>query len=111
MASGFLGSGTGGGTLSYSSGSQIFSASTTTTLILSCCNRTAAAINISIAVVPASETATTGTVADAYLIEKDFPLNANTSFERTGITLGPNDRLMAVGASTGVTFVAYGLES
>ena len=111
MASGIKGtSKPGGGAPTYAS-TALVTATATTTLILSVCNQAAAADTVRIAVVPASESATSGTIASQYYIEFDFSLNANSAMERTGITLEANARLFVGSGNGSISFVAYGLES
>ncbi len=105
------------GTLKPSAGSPdytstpLFTASATTTVILSCCNQAGTADNIRIAVAPGSDSTSTGALNTGYYLEFDYPLAGNSAIERTGITVEANGR-MFVGSSGGnVSFVAYGLES
>lgn len=111
MASGIKGSShPSGGAATYAT-TALVTATATTTLILSICNITAAAKAIRVAVIPASVTATTGAIADQYYTEYDFSLAANTAMERTGIVLESGARIIVATDVTGVSFVAYGLES
>ena len=111
MASGIKGSSLpSGGTPTYAT-TALFTATATTTLILSICNLNAAADTVKIAVIPASESATSGTIANQYYIEYDFSLAGNTAFERTGITMESGARLIVGSGAGGCSFVAYGLES
>ena len=111
MASGIKGSSKpSGGTPTYGT-TALVTATATTTLILAVCNQTAVADTIKVAVIPASVTATSGAIADQYFIEYDFSLGANTSFERTGITLESGARLIVGSGAGSCSFVAYGLES
>ena len=88
----------------------LFTASTTTTVILAVCNTNAADATIRIAVCPAG-TATSGNIPTENYLEYDFTLSANTSFERTGITLENNARIIVGSNNGGDSFVCYGLES
>ena len=110
MSSGIKGTSSPGGGPPTLGTTALVSATATTTLILSVCNRTSAADTIRVAVVP-SGTATSGAIADEYYIEYDFSLNANTSFERTGITLESGARLIVGSGNGSCSFVAYGLEA
>lgn len=111
MASGIKGSSKpSGGTPTYAT-TALVTATATTTLILAVCNQTAAADTIKVAVIPASVSTTSGAIADQYYIEFDFSLGANTSFERTGITLESGARLIVGSGAGSCSFVAYGLES
>lgn len=111
MASGIKGvSKPAGGTPTFAT-TALVTATATTTLILSACNQTGSAETIKIAVVPASETATTGAIGGAYFIEYDFSLAANSALERTGITLETGARVIVGSGAGGVSFIAYGLES
>ena len=111
MASGIKGSAKpGGGAPTYAT-TALVTATATTTLILSVCNQAAAADTVRIALIPASESATTGAIANQYYVEYDFSLNANTAFERTGITLESGARLIVGSGNGDISFIAYGLES
>ena len=111
MASGIKGSSKpSGGTPTYAT-TALVTATATTTLILSVCNQAAAADTIKIAVIPAAVSTSSGAIADQYYIEYDFSINANTSFERTGVTLESGARLVVGSANGSCSFVAYGLES
>ena len=111
MASGIKGtSKPGGGAPTYAS-TALVTATATTTLILSICNQSAAADTLRVAVVPASESASTGAIATQYYIEFDFSLGANAAMERTGVTLESGARLIVGSGAGSLSFVAYGLES
>ena len=111
MASGIKGANKpSGGTPTYAT-TALVTATATTTLIVSICNQASSDDTVKIAVVPASETATTGAIATQYFIEYDFSLGANTSFDRTGICLESGARLIVGSGSGNLSFVAYGLES
>lgn len=111
MASGIKGSSKpSGGTPTYAT-TALVTATATTTLILSVCNQTASDDTIKVAVIPASVSTATGAIADQYYIEYDFTLAANTSFERTGVTLESGARLIVGSGAGSCSFVAYGLES
>ena len=111
MASGIKGSSKpSGGTPTYAT-TALVTATATTTLILAVCNQTAAADTIKVAVIPASVSTSSGAIADQYYIEFDFSLGANTSFERTGITLESGARLIVGSGAGSCSFVAYGIES
>ena len=98
------------GTPDYTS-TPLFTASATTTFILSACNQGASSDAIKIAIVPGSQSATTGTISVDYYLEYDYPLAANSAIERTGITVEAQSRVF-VGSNAGyVSFSAYGIES
>ncbi|MBG79101.1 MAG: hypothetical protein CMJ39_00140 [Phycisphaerae bacterium] len=78
---------------------------------MSICNQDAAADTVKIAVIPASESASSGSIAAQHFIEFDFSLAANTAYERTGITMESGARLIVGSGAGSVSFVAYGLES
>jgi len=106
MASGILGRlKPSGGNVGHTD--VVFTATTTTTLILSICNVSAAADTVEIALLDAGATS----VTDADKIEKDYSLAANTAYERTGIVLGAGQFLVAGSGAGSIVFVAYGLES
>ena len=112
MASGIKGSlDAGAGSLDLTSQWELVKASTTTTCIVSACNRNSAADTIRIAVIPASETGTSGSVANDYFIEFDYSLGANSALERTGIVLETDARIHVSSAGGNVSFSCYGLES
>ena len=111
MASGIKGSSKpSGGTPTYAT-TALFTATATTTLILSVCNESAAADTVKIAVIPASESASSGAIGAQHYIEFDFSLGANTAYERTGITMESGARLIVGSGAGSLSFVAYGLES
>lgn len=111
MASGIKGaSKPSGGTPTYAT-TALVTATATTTLIVSVCNQASSADTVKIAVIPASESSTTGAIASQYYLEFDFSLDANASFERTGICLESGARLIVGSGAGNLSFVAYGLES
>lgn len=111
MASGIKGAvKPAGGAPTYAT-TAIVTATATTTLILSACNQGAAADTVRIAVIPATQTASTGAIATEYYIEFDFSLGAKAAMERTGIVLETGARLIVGSGSGNISFVAYGLES
>jgi hypothetical protein len=111
MASGIKGAvKPAGGSPTYAT-TAIVTATATTTLILSACNQAAAADTLRIAVIPASQSASTGAIASEYYIEYDFSLGANAAMERTGIVLETGARLIVGSGNGDISFVAYGLES
>ena len=117
MASGIKGQEKPGGGLPNFGTAPLFTATATTTLILSCCNQAAAADTINIALIPGSVSTGTSSnpssnpITASMYIERDFSLNANTSFERTGIVMESGARLIVGSTNGSVSFVAYGLES
>jgi len=111
MASGIKGTSKPGGGAPTLATTPLVTATATTTLILSACNQGAAADTIRIAVVPSSETGTTGAIPTAYYIEYDFSLTNNSALERTGITMESGAKLIVGSGNGDISFVAYGLES
>lgn len=101
----------GAGSLDLSATYKLVEATTTTTVIVSACNQTAAADTIRIALIPAGTTATSGAASTNNYLEFDFSLGANSALERTGIVLETNARIMVSSAGGGVSFACYGLES
>ena len=89
----------------------LFTATSTTTFILSACNQGATPDTIRIAVVPGSVSNTTGTISVDYYLEDDYPLGANSAIERTGITVEAQSRVFVGSAAGYVSFSAYGIES
>lgn len=111
MASGIKGAvKPAGGAPTYAT-TAIVTATATTTLILSACNQAATADTVRIAVIPATESSSTGAIASEYYIEYDFSLGANAAMERTGIVMETGARLIVGSGSGNISFVAYGLES
>lgn len=118
MASGIKGHAKPGGGNPNFATTPLFTATTTTTLILAACNQSSAAETIRVAVIPGnvstgteSPTPVSDPITTSMYLEFDFSLGANTSFERTGITMESGARLMVGSSNGGVSFVAYGLES
>ena len=72
---------------------------------VSVANRTAAAINVSLALRD-----TAGGVTDADQIESGVALPANGVLERTGIVLDSSNGLHAYASAVGTTVVAYGMD-
>lgn len=72
---------------------------------VSVANRTAAAINVSLALRD-----TAGNVTDADQIESGVALPANGVLERTGIVLDSSNGLHAYASAVGTTVVAYGMD-
>ena len=105
-----------GGTPTFAT-SELFKATTTTTVILSCSNITATADPIFVALIDGA-TATsnsggmpTGAITDKHWIENGYSLAANSTLERTGIVM-ETDACLIVGSTNGaVSFSVYGLES
>lgn len=89
----------------------LFTASATTTVILSACNQNNTADTIRICIAPGSDSATSGTINSGYYLEFDYSLDGNTAIERTGITLEASSRMWVGSGGGNVSFVAYGLES
>lgn len=111
MASGIKGAvKPAGGSPTYAT-TAVVTATATTTLILSACNQAATADTVRIAVIPATETASTGAIGTQYYIEYDFSLGANAAMERTGIVMETGARLIVGSGSGNISFIAYGLES
>lgn len=79
-------------------------ASTLVCLNISLVNRTAAAINVRIAI------ATTASPTSAEYIEYDFPLAANNVIERTGITCTAGEQVVVYCSAVGVSARVYGIE-
>tara|TARA_B100001996_G_scaffold269434_1_gene210712 strand:+ start:244 stop:561 length:318 start_codon:yes stop_codon:yes gene_type:complete len=69
-------------------------------------NRTGAEVSVRVAVRDAA-----GNVTDADCIEYDTKLPANGVLERTGIVLDSSNGLHVYASATGVTAVAYGMDS
>lgn len=111
MASGIKGTSKPSGGTPTLATTALVTATATTTLILSACNQGTAADTIKIAVIPASESGTSGAIPVQYYIEFDFSLTNNSALERTGITMESGARLIVGSANGDVSFVAYGLES
>ena len=111
MASGIQGQVKPSGGAPTLASTPIVTTTSLTTLILSACNQAAAAETVRVAVIPASESGTSGAIPLQYYIEFDFSMGANSALERSGITLESGSKLI-VGSSAGnISFVAYGLES
>ena len=72
---------------------------------ISVANRTAAAINVSLALRDGA-----GNVTDADHIESGVSLPANGVLERTGIVLDSSNGLHAYTTAVGCTAVAYGMD-
>ena len=100
----------GSSSFDYST-TPLFTASATTTVILSACNQNSTDDTIRICVAPGSDSATSGTISAGYYLEYDYPLAGNTAIERTGITLEAQSRMWVGSGGGNVSFVAYGLES
>lgn len=98
------------GTPDYAS-TPLFTASATTTFILSACNQGGSADTVKVAIVPGSVSSTTGTISVDYYIEYDYPLAANSAIERTGVTVEAQSRIFVGSGSGNVSFNAYGIES
>lgn len=111
MASGIKGQNKpSAGTPDYST-TPLFTASATTTVILSACNQSSSPDTIKICIAPGSDSATTGTINTGYYLEFDYSLDGNTAIERTGITMEASSRMWCGSGGGNVSFVAYGLES
>jgi len=80
-------------------------ASTFSVVTLSVCNRNASTITCRVAV------AASGTPTNAEFIEYDTTILANGVMERTGIVLEAGKNLVVRVSSTGVSAVAYGIET
>lgn len=111
MASGIKGTSKPSGGAPTLATTPLVTATATTTLILSACNQAATADTIKIAVIPSSESGTSGTIPVQYYIEFDFSVSANSALERTGITMESGAKLIVGSGNGDVSFVAYGLES
>ena len=98
------------GSPDYSS-TPLFTASATTTFIVSACNQASAVDTVRIAVVPGSVGNTTGTISVDYLLEFDYSLGGNSAIERTGVTVEAQSRVFVGSAGGNVSFSAYGIES
>lgn len=73
---------------------------------LNVANRTASPVTVRVAVRDAA-----GNVTNADCIEYDVSLPANGVLERTGIVLDSSNGLHVYASATGVTAIAYGMDS
>ena len=99
-----------GGTPTFAT-SELFKATATTTVILSCSNITAAADPIFVALIPGATTTSSGAITDKHWIENGYSLAANSTLERTGIVMETDARLIVGSTNGAVSFSVYGLES
>ena len=80
-------------------------ATTFTVASVNICNRTAAPITVRIAVASAA------TPTNAEYIEYDTTIAANQILERTGIVMDAGKLIVVRSSATGVSAVAYGIET
>jgi hypothetical protein len=80
-------------------------ATTFTVASVNICNRTAAPITVRIAV------ASVATPTNAEYIEYDTTIAANQILERTGIVMDAGKLIVVRSSATGVSAVAYGIET
>lgn len=73
---------------------------------VSICNRNATAVTVRLAV-----TASGGTAATTDFLEYGATIPANSVLERTGIAMTSGNQMTAWASTTGVTAIAYGIES
>ena len=99
-----------GGTPTFAT-SELFKATTTTTVILSCSNITATADPIFVALVDGLTSTSAGAITDKHWIENGYSLAANSTLERTGIVMETDARLIVGSTNGAVSFSVYGLEA
>ncbi len=112
MASGIKGSlKPAGGAPDLTNTYKLFSASATTTVIISACNTAATPDTVRIAVIDSGTTATSGAIDAKHWIEYDYSLSGNSAMERTGVTLENTGRIMVGSGAGNIAFTAYGIET
>ena len=86
-------------------------ASTFTVASISICNRNATAVTVRLALTTTSAAGNTAPADNAFL-EYGVTVPANSVLERTGLVIdATNKYLVAYSSNTGVTAVAYGIET
>jgi len=112
MASGIKGSlKPAGGAPDLTNTYKLFSASATTTVIISACNTGGTPDTIRIAIIDSGTTATSGSIDAKHWLEYDYSLSGNSAMERTGVTLENTGRIMVGSGAGNVAFSAYGIET
>jgi len=112
MASGIKGSlKPAGGAPDLTNTYKLFSASATTTVIISACNTAATPDTIRIAIIDSGTTATSGAIDAKHWLEFDYSLSGNSAMERTGVTLENTGRILVGSGAGNVSFSAYGIET
>ena len=112
MASGIKGSlKPAGGAPDLTNTYKLFSASATTTVIISACNQASTPDTIRIAIIDSATTATSGAIDGKHWLEFDYSLSGNSAMERTGVTLENTGRIMVGSGAGNVSFSAYVIET